>query len=85
MRKKKEVSRKETHGERVVKQFVSSIQNRDVTLAFDRFFTSVNLMKDLNFAVVGICMKSKKNLPKDAVAVSKGKTEFLGNDRMFFA
>ena len=78
---KEDVSQEGTLGERVVKLLVSSIQDRDVTLAFDRFFTSVNLMKDLNFAAAGTCMKNRKNMPKDTVAIKKGETEFLGNDK----
>ena len=78
---KEDVSQEGTLGERVVKLLVLSIQDRDVTLAFDRFFTSVNLMKDLNLAAVGTCMKNRKNMPKDTVAIKKGETEFLGNDK----
>ena len=26
-------------------------------------------------------MKNRKNMPKDAVAIKKGETEFLGNDK----
>jgi len=78
---KKVVSQEGTLGERVVKLLISSIQDRDVTLAFDSFFTSVNLMIDVNFAAVGTCMKNRKNMPKDAVAIKKGETKFLGNDK----
>ena len=41
----------------------------------------MNLMKDLNFVAVGNCMKNKKNMPKNAVAIKKGETGFLGNDK----
>nr|XP_039259575.1 piggyBac transposable element-derived protein 2-like [Styela clava] len=68
---KETVSQVGTLGKRVVKQLVSSIKESDVTLAFDRYFTSVNLMGDLNFAAVGTCMKNRKNMPKDAVAIQK--------------
>ena len=78
---KEDVSQGGTLGERVVKLLVLSIQDRDVTLAFDRFFTTVNLMKDLSFAAVGTCMKNRKNMLKDTVAIKKGETEFLGNDK----
>ena len=60
---KEDISQEETLGERVVKLLVSSIQDRDVTLAFDRFYTSVNLMKGLNLAAVSTCMKNRKNKP----------------------
>ena len=60
-------------GERVVKKLASSLKEKDVTLAFNRFFTSVPLMKTLNFPAVEICMKNRKNMPK--VVVEKPKRE----------
>jgi hypothetical protein len=42
-----------TLGERVVEILALTIQEKDVTVAFERFFTSVYLMDTLNFAAVG--------------------------------
>lgn len=42
-----------TVGKRVVIKLTSSIRNTDVVICFDRFFTSVTLMKILPYAAVG--------------------------------
>jgi hypothetical protein len=47
-------------GETVVKRLASTIQEKDVILAFDRFFMSVYLMDTLNFAAIGTCLKNRK-------------------------
>nr|CAH7736512.1 unnamed protein product [Callosobruchus chinensis] len=52
-----------TLGERVVSKLTSSIRNENVSLCFDRFFTSVKLLNDLPHAAVGTCIANRKNLP----------------------
>ena len=69
-----------TLGERVVGALVSTIKETDVTLAFDRFFTSVNLMDTLQFGAVGTCNAARKNLPKAAQRLEKGESEFKCNN-----
>ena len=67
-------------GERVVEALVSTIKETNVTLAFDRFFTSVNLMDTLQFGAVGTCNATRKNLPKAAQRLEKGESEFKCNN-----
>ena len=52
-----------TLGERVVNKLASSIIEPDVTLCFDRFFTSVHLVETISFSAVGTVMSNRKNLP----------------------
>jgi len=52
-----------TLGERVVTKLCQSIQHPNVSLCFDRFFTSVNLMNNIQYAAVGTCITNRKNLP----------------------
>ena len=61
---KEEMARQGYLGERIIKKLASSIKEKDVTLAFDRFFTSVSLMNTLEFPAIGTCMKNRKNMPK---------------------
>jgi hypothetical protein len=69
-----------TLGEREEKRLASTMQEKDVTLAFDRFFTPVYLMETLNFAAVGTCLKNrKKNVPRMANKLERGEAEFRGN------
>ena len=71
-----------TLGERVVGAIVSTIKETDVTVAFDRFFTSVNLIlvNTLQFGAVGTCNATRKNLPKPAQRLAKGESEFKCNN-----
>ena len=48
---------------RVVRKLVVSIRESDVSLAFDRFFTSVNLIRSVNLAAVGTLIKTKRKIP----------------------
>lgn len=50
-------------GEKVITKLTSTIREPNTTLCFDRFFTSVQLLRDLPFAAVGTCMANRKNLP----------------------
>ena len=61
-----------TLGEKIGEALVSTIKETDVTLAFDRFFTSVNFMDTLQFGAVGTCNATRKNLPKQHNALKKG-------------
>ncbi|CAL1279902.1 unnamed protein product [Larinioides sclopetarius] len=66
-------------GERVILQLCSTIRNPDVTLAFDRFFTSVNLIDNIDFPAVGTCISTRRNMPKfrSGAKLAKGESEFL--------
>ncbi|XP_072377750.1 uncharacterized protein [Diabrotica undecimpunctata] len=44
-----------TLGERVVNKLISTAKERDITFCFDRFFTSVCLLENLQYAAIGIC------------------------------
>lgn len=45
--------------ERVAKTMTSTVRNPDVTFAFDRFFTSVDLVMNLDYLCVGIYISSR--------------------------
>ena len=60
-----------TLGERVVRALVCTIKETDVTLAFDRFSTPVNLMDFLQFGTVGICNATRNICPKQRNALKK--------------
>ena len=68
-----------TLGERVVNALAASVREKDVTLAFDRFFTSVMLLDNIKFAAVGTVVKNRKNLPKFEDKLECGKYQFSGN------
>ncbi|KAG5873275.1 hypothetical protein JTB14_013186 [Gonioctena quinquepunctata] len=53
-----------TMGERVVKTSASSIEENDVLICFDRFFTSTNLLQTLDNATLRICLSNRVNLPQ---------------------
>lgn len=53
-----------TLGERVVTKLALTIKSSNVTLCFDRYFTSVQLLNNLQFPAVGTCMANKKKLPE---------------------
>ena len=55
-----------TLGERVVRKLTESIRESNVSLCFDRFFTSVNLLDTLKFPAVGTCIATRKNMPRFA-------------------
>ena len=82
---KEEMARQGYLGERVIKKLASSIKEKDVTLAFDRFFTSVSLMNTLQFPAIGTCLKNRKNMPKDIEKLKKGESEFQGNQHGILA
>ena len=49
-------------GERAVRKLVSTIKNKDVTVAFDRFFTSMHLIDTIDFPALGTCITTRKDL-----------------------
>lgn len=53
-----------TLGERVVNDLAATISNPDVTLCFDRFFTTVNLINNIQYPALGTFMSNRKNVPK---------------------
>ncbi|GFT69022.1 piggyBac transposable element-derived protein 4 [Nephila pilipes] len=57
--------------ERVVSKQAETIRKKDVMLAFDRFFTSVQLMEIQKFPAVGTCIKTRKDIPNFATKLSK--------------
>ena len=52
-----------TVGERVVFVVPATIQDQDVTLAFDRYFTSAFLMDSMPFSAATTCIKNEKFMP----------------------
>lgn len=53
-----------TLGEDVVLKLASTIRDTDVSLCFDRFFTSTKLINTLPFAATGTAIITRKNMPK---------------------
>ena len=67
-------------GEKVVKALLSTIPDDDgVTVAFDRFFTSIHLMETLRYPAVGTAIKSRKNLLVFQDKLSRDDSEFRCN------
>lgn len=65
-----------TLGERVVNKLCDTIHGQDVIIAFDRFFTSINTMRNLPFPAIGTCIKTRKNIPKFQAQLKRGESEF---------
>lgn len=56
----------------------SEIEDPNVVICFDRYFTSVNLLTQISFAAVGTCVSNRKNLPvMDTKLQHKGDYEFF--------
>ncbi|KAF2348568.1 PiggyBac transposable element-derived protein [Trinorchestia longiramus] len=72
-------------GEKVVWKLCDSLRNPDVTIAFDRFFTNVNLMDTFPYPAVGTCILNRKNKPKFEGKIAKGKSNFLVNQKKTLA
>lgn len=51
-----------------------TIREKEVAIFIDRFFTSVNLMKNLNYACVGTVMSTRKYLPDMAGKLKRGES-----------
>lgn len=70
-----------TLGEDVVFTLSKSIRDTDVSLCFDRFFTSTKIMNSLPFAAVGTAISTRKYMPKFEIRKnrSRGEAEFLCN------
>lgn len=66
-------------GEKVVLKLVSTIRRKDVTLAWDRFFTSIRLMDSIPYAAVGTCLLTRKNMPKWDGKLKRNEYQFLTN------
>ncbi|CAH1957168.1 unnamed protein product [Acanthoscelides obtectus] len=69
-------------GERVVINLTSSLKNKDCMVAFDNFFTSVNLMETLlkdGIYALGTVRSNRKNLPD----IYKDKTKLQRGEFMF--
>ncbi|XP_055909332.1 piggyBac transposable element-derived protein 4-like [Eupeodes corollae] len=65
---------KGTLGERVVNTLAETIKEKDVTLCFDRFFTSIYLLKSLKQAALGTIMTNRKGLPIIHQKLKKGES-----------
>ncbi|XP_044761190.1 piggyBac transposable element-derived protein 1-like [Coccinella septempunctata] len=65
-----------TLGERVVNSLASTIRQDDVTLCFDRFFTTVNLLETIKYPALGTCMSNRRNLPKIDTKLEKSQYVF---------
>lgn len=52
----------------------STIRDEDVVIVNDRFFTSVNLFANLNYACVGTVMSNRRNLPEMKEKVPRGQS-----------
>ncbi|KAF2348523.1 PiggyBac transposable element-derived protein [Trinorchestia longiramus] len=72
-------------GEKVVSKLCDSPRNPDVTIAFDRFFTNVNLMDTFPYPAVGTCILNRKNMPKFEGKITKGESDFLVNQKKTLA
>lgn len=57
---KENVNQETTLGERVVTKLCSTIREENVVIILDRFFMSVNLLKNLPHALVGTCISNRK-------------------------
>lgn len=68
-----------TLGERVVTELCSTMQKRDVVICFDRFFTSVKLLQDLQFPAVGTYIKNRRNTPNFSGTLKKYESRFVCN------
>lgn len=68
-----------TLGERVVNKLASTIIEPDVTLCFDRFFTSVHLINQINYAAIGTCISNRRELPKITEKLERGEYIFKCN------
>lgn len=64
-----------TLGERVVLKLVSTLRNPDVTLIFDRFFTSISLLQKLQQPALGTLISNRKNVPKFSGKLRKGQCQ----------
>ena len=60
-------------GERVVRKLVSTFKNEYVTVAFDKFFTSVHLIDTIDFPAFETRIKTQKDLPQFSEKLACGK------------
>ncbi|XP_054729305.1 piggyBac transposable element-derived protein 4-like [Anastrepha obliqua] len=68
-----------TLGERVGNDHAATISNPDVTLCFDRFFTTVNLINNIQYPALGTCMSNRKNVPKIPENLQRAEAIFKVN------
>ncbi|XP_050302812.1 piggyBac transposable element-derived protein 4-like [Anthonomus grandis grandis] len=68
---KDDVERSRTLGRTVVKKLCETIQNPNVVLAFERFFTPVRLMDSLQYPAVGTAIIIRKDMPKKFIEKRK--------------
>ncbi|KAL1139988.1 hypothetical protein AAG570_006965, partial [Ranatra chinensis] len=71
-----------TLGERIVLALSNTIRNQAVTLVFDQFFTSVNLLNTIRFPSVGTAISTRKHMPKFVGILKRGEYEFLANQQL---
>jgi len=70
-----------TLGERVVLKLTETIKSPDVSLTFDRFFTSIHLLDTIAYSSVGTLMSNCKNAPKFDSKLKKSEYELLHYDQ----
>lgn len=58
---------------------ISTICDPRVNSAFDHFFTSVTLMHNISYPVVGTCLVSRKFMPKFDEKLKDNDSQFLRN------
>lgn len=68
-------------GEKVVLTLAKTIRNQNVTLVFDRFFTSVHLLNTISYPSLGTAITSRKNMPKFDGKLKKGESQFVANEQ----
>lgn len=68
-------------GEKVVLALAKTIRNHNVTLVFDKFFTSVHLLNTISFPPLGTAITSRKNMPKFDGKLKKGESQFVANEQ----
>lgn len=68
-----------TLGERVVLNLTSTIRNNDVAVIFDRFFTSVSLLKHIPFPAFGTYIKNRRETPAFVGRLDRGHSQFQVN------
>lgn len=67
-------------GERVVMALAETIKKDNVTLCFDRFFTSVKMLENIKFPALRTCMANRKSLPKITQNLQRGEAVFKASN-----
>lgn len=57
-----------------MKRLCAPIRDGNVVIVIDRFFTSVNLLRTLDYACLGTVMNNRKNLPVVTGKLTRGES-----------